>query len=162
MRTLRLVSLALLSLLYMAGCAQSKVGRTQSVMIVWKSPGFRYADMGFISDGGGRLEAEIYSSGSTVMRLRIDGRSICTNRYSCMSKRDFNRKFLSSHYPADTLENILRGKPIFGGASLMRKRNGFTQKLRKSNDYNIAYKILNNQIIFHDTINQITIKVKRQ
>jgi hypothetical protein len=162
MQMLRILSLLFLVMLYLAGCAQAKPEKTQSVMIVWKSPAFRYADMGFISDSGKRLEAEIYSSGSTVMRLGIDRKSICMNSYSCLPKARFNEKFLSSHYPGDTLENIFRGKPIFGGESLTGKRNSFTQKFKKSNLYNIVYKKFNNQIVFHDTINQIIIKVKRQ
>lgn len=152
----------LLSALFLSGCKEPQPQRTQSVLIVWKSPSFRYADMGFISDSGRQLQAEIYGSGSALMRLKIDGDSICMSRFNCMSKKHFNQKLLSAHYPGNTLENIFRGKPIFDSAALVKKRNGFTQKIKKHRAYQIEYSVLNKQTIFHDTINQIVIKVTKQ
>jgi len=152
----------LLPLFFLSGCAQTEPQRGHSAMIVWKSPTFRYADMGFVSDSGSRLQVEIYGSGTALMRLKIDGDSICMSRFSCMSKKHFNRELLSASYPSDTLENIFRGKPLFGGRSLAEKRNGFTQKIQKSNTYDIVYTVSTNQIIFRDTINQIVIKVIKQ
>ena len=96
------------------------------------------------------------------MRLKIDGNSICMSRFKCMSKKRFNQELLSAHYPDDTLENIFRGKPIFAGKALNKKRNGFTQKIKKSHAYQIEYSVLNNQTFFRDTINQIVIKVIKQ
>lgn len=152
----------LLSVLFFSGCVDTQPQRTQSALIVWKSPSFRYADMGFISDSGKQLKVEIYGSGSALMRLKIDGDLICMSRFNCMSKGHFNQKLLSAYYPDDTLENIFRSKPLFGGASLIRKRNGFTQNIQKPNAYSIVYTVLNNQTVFRDTINQIVIKVIKQ
>jgi hypothetical protein len=144
------------------GCAQTGVKKTQSAMIVWKSPAFRYADMGFISDNGKTLQVEIYGSGTALMRLKIDQDSVCMSQFQCMSKSRFNQEFLSGNYPADTLANIFRGREIFDGAGMMKKRNGFTQKIEKTGFYRIDYHVFNNQIIFRDTINQIVIKVTKQ
>ena len=152
----------LLPLFFLSGCAQTELQREHSAMIIWKSPAFRYADMGFVSDSGSRLQVEIYGSGTALMRLKIDADSICMSRFSCMSKERFNREFLSASYPDDTLENIFRGQPLFGGRSLVKKRNGFTQKIQKSNTYHIVYTVSTNQIIFRDTIKQIVIKVIKQ
>ena len=151
-----------LSLFLLSACAQPKPYQTHSALIVWKSPSFRYADMGFISDNGRTLKAEIYGSGTALMRLKIGEQSICMSQFECMSKGDFNRKLLSPYYPKDTLENIFRGKPIFGGKALIKKRNGFTQKIKKSHAYQIEYSVLNNQTVFRDTINKIMIKVRVQ
>ena len=148
--------------LFLSGCVEPQPKKTQSALIVWKSPSIRYADMGFISDSGRQLQAEIYGSGSALMRLKIDGNSICMSRFKCMSKERFNREFLSAHYPGDTLENIFRGKPIFSGDALIKKSNGFTQKIKKPQAYQIEYSVLNNQTVFRDTINQIIIKVTKQ
>ncbi len=150
-------TLLLLLMLLLSACVQPQPSKTQSALIVWKSPSFRYADMGFISDSGKQLKVEIYGSGSALMRLKINGDSICMSRFNCMSKGHFNQKLLSAYYPDDTLENIFRGKPLFGGASLVKKRNGFTQNIRKPNAYSIVYTVLKNQTIFRDTINQIVI-----
>jgi hypothetical protein len=151
-----------LLLFFLLGCAQTEPHRDHSALIVWKSPAFRYADMGFVSDSGSRLQVEIYGSGSALMRLKIDRDSICMSQFNCMSKERFNRELLSASYPDDTLENIFRGKPLFEGRSLAKKRNGFTQNIQKSKTYHIVYMVSTNQIIFRDTINQIVIKVIKQ
>ena len=65
-------------------------------------------------------------------------------------------------YPDNTLENIFRGKPLFNGIGLEKKGTKFTQKVAKEDKYNIEYTVLNNEIIFRDTINSILIKVKKQ
>ena len=149
-------------ILFLSGCTEPQPQRTQSALIVWKSSSFRYADMGFISDDGRTLKVEIYGSGTALMRLKIGEQSICMSQFECMSKDNFNRKLLSPHYPGDTLENIFRGKPIFSRAGLRQKRNGFTQKIKKNQAYQIEYSVLNNQTVFRDTINQIVIKVTKQ
>jgi hypothetical protein len=79
-----------------------------------------------------------------------------------MNKSAFNKEVLNSMYPEDTLENIFRGRKLFNGVGMETKGNGFTQKIIKNDKYNIDYSVLNNQIIFHDTINSILIKVKKQ
>jgi len=152
----------LLSMFLLSACTEPKPSNTQSALIVWKSPSFRYADMGFVSDNGRTLKVEIYGSGAALMRLKIGEKSICMSQLKCMSKRNFNQQLLSSFYPDDTLENIFRAKPIFGGLGLTQKRNGFTQKIKKNQAYEIKYTVLNKQTIFRDTINKIMIKVTIQ
>ena len=146
----------------MQGCAQTRVHKEQSALIVWKSPAFRYADMGFVSDDGKNLKVEIYGSGSALMRLKIDENSVCMSQFRCMQKERFNRELLSSYYPAETLENIFRGKPLFGSKNIVRKRNGFTQDILNKNKFAIHYEVLNDRIIFRDTINKILIKIQKQ
>jgi len=149
-------------LLLFSGCREPEANKTESALIVWKTPSLRYADMGFISERSGGLDIEIYDSGKAVMRLKVDREAVCTGAYRCMSKHRFNQKFLSGGYPDDTLERIFRGEKIFAGLGLLEKRNGFTQKIEKAGCCRIDYRVFNNQIIFRDTINQIFIKVKRQ
>ncbi|MEA3419883.1 MAG: hypothetical protein U9Q90_10865 [Campylobacterota bacterium] len=149
-------------LVLLQGCAQTQAYKEKSALIVWKSPAFRYADMGFISDDGKNLKVEIYGSGSALMRLKIDGNSICMSQFQCMSKERFNRELLSTYYPTEILENIFRGKPVFSSRNIIKKRNGFTQDILNKNEFSIHYEVLNNRIIFRDTINKIFIKVQKQ
>jgi hypothetical protein len=130
-------------------------------MIVWKTPALRFADMGFISDDGRRLYIEVYSSGSALMKLTLEGSRVCMERKGCMGKSQFNRSYLSAAYPERFLENLFRGKPIFAGQGLVKKRHGFTQTIEKRGQYAIDYRVFNNDILFRDTINHIVIKVKR-
>ncbi len=161
MRYLKYVFI-LLSVLLLWGCAEPSYTKQNSAYIVLKTPTFKYADMGFIYENSGEVKAEIYGSGQALMTLRVTKDSVCMSRLECMSKSTFNRQVLSSEYPPDTIEQIFRGKPVFGGANMVQKRNGFTQKLIKTDKYHIEYSVLNNQILFRDTINEILIKVIKQ
>ena len=155
---LLLISLVLL----LSGCIEPKVTYQQSAMIVWKSPSFRYADMGFISDSGDRLEIEIYGSGVAVMSLNITDESICMSRFKCISPKQFNLTELSKYYPDTLLKNIFKAKPIYNKENLNKNRNGFTQKIEKLNQYSIEYTVSTNETIFRDKMNKILIKVIKQ
>ncbi|KYJ86064.1 hypothetical protein [Sulfurovum riftiae] len=154
--------LILLLVLVLWGCAEPSYTKQNSAYIVLKTPTFKYADMGFIYENSDELKAEIYGSGQALMTLTVTKGSVCMSRLKCMSKITFNSQVLSSEYPPDTIEQIFRGKPVFGGANMVQKRNGFTQKLIKTDKYHIEYSVLNNQILFRDTINEILIKVIKQ
>jgi hypothetical protein len=154
--------LAILLVLVLWGCAEPSYTKEESAYMVLKTPTFRYADMGFIYENSDVLKVEIYGSGQVLMTLKITKESVCMSRLKCMSQSTFNRQVLSSEYPQDTIGQIFRGKPVFGGKNMLQKRNGFTQKLSKPDKYHIEYSVLNNQILFRDTINEILIKVIKQ
>jgi hypothetical protein len=154
------VTLALL--LGIEGCTEPKYTQEESAYIVWKTPTLRYADQGFIYESPTGVKVEIYSSGQPLMRLRVDRTHICASFWQCLSKVQFNTQFLSRYYPPDTLEHIFKAEPIFGGEQIERGRNGFTQMLYRPHKYKIDYRVLNNQIIFRDTINEIQLKVIKQ
>ena len=152
-----------LAITFLFSACTSKEYRTQNAaFIVFKTPTFKYADMGFVYENKEGLKIEIYGSGQALMSLEISKRSVCLSLLQCMNQKAFNAKVLSAFYPEDTLENIFRGRAIFGGVGVEKNRNGFTQKLTKENQYAIDYRVLNGQIHFRDTINTITITVKKQ
>ena len=107
------------------------------------------------------MKVERYGSGQALVSLAIRQDNICMSLLECLSKQSFNRDVLSAFYPDDLLEQIFRGKEVFGGEGLTKTRNGFTQKIVKKGKYNIQYSVLNKQILFRDTMNDILIKVKR-
>ena len=147
---------------FLQACGTTPYLKENSALIVFKTPTFKYADMGFIYENRNEVKAEIYGSGQALMSLKITGSSVCMSLLECMSKESFNRTVLSSMYPNEILDNIFRGKPIFKDKNLRRNRNGFTQTIINQNKYNIHYSVLNNEIIFRDTINAILIKIKKQ
>jgi len=144
------------------GCASKAYLKQDSALIVFKTPTFKYADMGFIYENEEEVKVEIYGSGQALMSLRISEGSVCMSLLECMSKERFNAQVLHETYPKDILDNIFRGKQIFSGEGLDKKRNGFTQQIAKEDKYAIQYTVLNNEITFRDTINAILIKVKKQ
>ena len=145
-----------------SGCAPKEYVQQHAAFIMFKTPTFRYADMGFIYENEKEIKVEIYGSGQALVSLEFTGDSICMSLMECMDKSTFNEEVLSGYYPEDILEHIFMGKPIFNKKSLVPKGNGFTQKIVKKEKYEINYTVLNNQIIFHDTINAIVIKVLKQ
>jgi hypothetical protein len=159
-RTLLLPFLVLVFLFN--ACGTQPYLKENSAFIVFKTPTFKYADMGFVYENNSEVKAEIYGSGQALMSLRISGDSVCMSLFACMSRKKFNQQVLSSAYPDTVLENIFRGKPLFSGQNMKKTRNGFTQNIVKQNKYNIHYSVLNNEIIFRDTINKILVKVKKQ
>ena len=161
MKFKRTILLIMLSLLFSA-CAPKEYIEQNSALIIFKTPTFKYADMGFIYENEKEVKVEIYSSGQAFLSIEISEGSVCMSALECMGKSRFNKEVLSSTYPEDILENIFRGKPIFDKQALESRGNGFTQKIVKKDKYNINYSVLNNQIIIHDTINAIVIKVKKQ
>jgi hypothetical protein len=161
MKHKRTILLIIVSFLFSA-CAPKEYVQQNAAFIMFKTPTFKYADMGFIYENKEEIKVEVYGSGQALMSLEISETSVCMSSLECMGKSAFNIEVLSSMYPKDILENIFRGKALFNGIGLETKGNGFTQKIVKKGKYNIDYSVLNNQIIFHDTINTILIKVKKQ
>ena len=146
----------------LSGCMPKQYVTQNTALIIFKTPAFKYADMGFIYENEEEVKAEIYSSGQALMSLEISENSVCMSLLKCMGKSAFNKEVLSSQYPEDILENIFRGKAIFSAQGLKKNRNGFTQKIIKEGKYDIDYSVLNNEVIFRDTINTILIKIKKQ
>jgi len=157
----RTVSLLIISFL-LSACTPKEYVTQNSAFIMFKTPTFKYADMGFIYENEEEIKVEIYGSGQALTSLDISETSVCMSLLECMGKSAFNREVLSGMYPEDILENIFRGKPLFNGLGLEKKGTGFTQKIAKKDKYNIDYSVLNNEIIFRDTINTIDIKIKKQ
>ncbi len=143
-------------------CTLKQYVEQNAALIVFRTPTFKYADMGFIYKNKEEVKAEIYGTGQALMTLNISKHTVCMSRFECMSSKSFNTKVLSSLYPSDILDAIFRGKVIFSGLGLEKNGNGFTQVISREDKYNIYYKVLNREIIFRDTINAILIKIKKQ
>ena len=157
----RTVSIFIMGFL-LSACASKEYVQQNSAYIMFKTPTFKYADMGFIYENKEEIKIEIYGSGQALMSLEISETSVCMSLLECMGKSAFNKEVLSDLYPEDIMENIFRGRALFNGAGLEKKGTGFTQKIVKKDKYNIDYSVLNNEVIFHDTINTIDIKIKKQ
>lgn len=157
----RTVSIFIMGFL-LSACASKEYVTQNAAFILFKTPTFKYADMGFIYENDKEIKIEIYGTGQALMSLEISETSVCMSLLECMGKSAFNKEVLSELYPEDILENIFRERPLFNGMGLEKKGTGFTQKIIKKDKYNIDYSVLNNEVIFHDTINAIDIKIKKQ
>ncbi len=147
--------------LLLSACTTQTYTKQTSIFIVFKTPTFKHADLGFIYENDEALKVEIYGSGQAILSLEVGKDNICMSLLECLDKKSFNEKVLNEHYPIDILSNIFRGKAIFAGKNMFQLSNGFSQKLDKVGQYDIRYSVLNKHILFHDIINDISIKVKR-
>jgi len=146
----------------LGGCAFDTAPVPQEgVYVVWKTPGMKYADQGFLYHEGDRQRLEIYASGQAVMQLTVRPTQVCSGAL-CMSKKEFNLRYLSPEYPESLLDHLLNAEPIFGGRGLKKKDHGFTQKIEKAGRYAIDYSVLNGSVVFRDTINDILIKIRKE
>jgi len=161
MMLLKIFFFGLLLMFGLSGCATKEYAKQESVFIVFKTPTFKHADLGFMYENAEEMKVEIYSNGQAVMALQIGKEKICMSLLECLDKKSFNKTVLSQAYPTDILSHIFRGEEIFSGLNRVKTRNGFTQKLVKAGKYSINYSVLNKQIIFRDKINDILIKIKR-
>ncbi len=155
------IFLVLFGIFLLWGCVDKEYVKQESAFIVFKTPTFKYADLGFIYKNSNEIKIEIYGSGQALMTLEILNKNICMSALECMQKKSFNAYVLSRWYPEETIEEIFRAKYIFGGKGLRKNSNGFTQKIKGSDKYDIHYYVFNKEILFRDTINNILIKVKR-
>jgi len=144
------------------GCTSMKIKKQESAFIVLKTKMMKYADMGFITDREDLLKVEIYASGQPLVGFEINPKNVCMSTFKCMDKKSFNIRALSEHYPDALLENVFRANPIFEKESLVHDADGFSQKFKKENLYNISYTVKGKERIFRDTMNKILIKVREQ
>ncbi len=145
----------------LSACAMTEYTNQKSVFIVFKTPTFKVADLGFMYENEEEIKVEMYSNGQAIMALKLGEENICMSTFECMDKKSFNKSVLSARYPTDILTHIFRAEPLFEGKNMHKTRNGFTQQLMKKAQYDINYSVLNKDVIFHDTINNIVIKIKR-
>jgi len=146
-------------LLFVYGCNNTPSFKENTAFVVFKTPSFRYADMGFVYQSDNEAKLQIYANGQNVMSLRLLPDSVCMSRFECMSSRTFNNKILSKFYPQDILMQIVLAKPIFDKKDIKYTQNGFIQEIKKVNSYNIKYKVSKTKVEFIDRLNDITIKI---
>ena len=142
------------------GCSQKEPLRQGAVFVVWKTPVMKYADQGFLYENDEELKLEIYSSGQAALSLTIDSDEICSGLL-CMSKKEFNARYLSPSYPETMIEKILTGSEIIQAENKSRIEGGFEQKIERDGLYSIHYIVKHDTVFFDDKLNRITIKINK-
>jgi hypothetical protein len=143
--------------LIFSACSIKNYEHTQSKIVTIKTKNLKFSDIGYIRNSSDDVELELFEAGNSAFKVSIDT-FICTND-GCMSKSSFNEEYLSENYPADILQNIILGKPIYNGKNLSRNAFGYEQNIL-TQEVNIHYQVNANQIYFKDSKNNILIKIK--
>jgi hypothetical protein len=143
------------------GCKDTPYINENVAYIVFKTPTFKYADMGFVYSNQNKIKLQIYSNAQSIMSLVVTKSNVCLSALKCMSSKQFNQKVLSKYYPDTILQNILSAKTIMNGKNKIQIKNGFKQKI-VSQYYDISYQVEPKRILFEDKINHIKIKLISQ
>jgi hypothetical protein len=141
--------------LMLGGCAMQKPALSQSYVVVFKTPQWRFADTGYIRKGDGVAELEVFEAGQRILRLQVEN-LVCVEGEGCLSKSAFNEKYLSAAYPDDLFYHLLRGEAILDGEALVHTDEGFEQRIG-----GIFYRVTAQQIYFKDFERGILIKFKK-
>jgi hypothetical protein len=136
--------------IFLFGCSV----KTTPVYTVIKTPNLRVSDGGFLKEGFGYKEIEIYKGGIEPFKITIKNSYICLNK-DCLDKERFVKKYLSDDYEKNILDLIIERKPIKNCGKITFIKNGFIQK----ND-RFFYKVEADKVIFKDRKKGIVIFVK--
>jgi hypothetical protein len=137
-------------LLFFAGCSV----KTIPVYVALRTPKVKVSDEGFLKEGWGYKELEIYKAGFAPIKITLKNSYICLNSH-CMDKEKFIKE-LSPDYPPDILDKIINGKPLSFIGKIIKLKNGFVQK----ND-RFYYLVAGNKILFKDKKKKIIIFIKK-
>ncbi len=162
MRHVKYFAILIFLSFFIFGCAsKNEVAKSYSVLVTFKTEKLSFRDTGFLKSGRDFLDLEVFAVGKPIAKISILKGSdrICLNKY-CFNKKVFNEEYLSRYYPDSLLENVLRGRAVFGGKNRVETRDGFYQNLKEKGKYDIKYRVENGKILFKDRLNRIIIGLK--
>jgi hypothetical protein len=144
--------------LFVSACSVKHYEITSTKLFTIKTSQMRFNDIAYLRHSGDAVELELYMAGQVVNKITIN-HLICVQNKGCMTKSQFNSRFLVEEYPSDILQHILLKKPIFEGQNLQKTKDGFEQTIQ-TNSVNIIYKVDAKRCYFKDKHNHILIKMK--
>ena len=147
----------LIFILIFSACSSKSYDKTETKIIVIKSPKIKFSDLGYIRNSDTKIELELFIAGKCIKSITIN-HLVCTDD-GCMSKSSFNEDYLNEAYPDDILQNILLAKPIYESVNLQKTTDGFTQEI-KTHHVDISYRVDSHVTFFKDRKNNIILKIK--
>jgi len=144
--------------LLLSGCSVKQYAKSETIIVTLKTKPLKFSDQAYLRHDNESVELELFSAGVAVEKFNIENK-ICVNA-GCISKEGFNEKYLSRYYEEDILKEVLLGKAIFKGKNLVKKDDGFEQRIQKFGKYDIIYKVKQKSVYFKDRWNHLLIKIK--
>ncbi len=149
--------IALILALFLSACSTKTYERTQTKIITIKSPKIKFSDAGYLRNSDKTIELELFMAGRSIEKISVN-HMICTSE-GCMSKSGFNKDYLHSSYPDDTMQNMLLSRAIYDGKNVTKTADGFEQKI-KSSQVDIIYRVDSHGVFFKDRANGIIFSIK--
>jgi len=145
-------------LFLLSGCT-TKIPITSSdtYLISIKNKQMALSDTGFINQGRGYTNVQIFSVGAILFNLEVQD-DVCLDG-RCTSRLEFNKLFFEHpHYEA-MINDVLEMKPLYDGKNKVTIEGGFEQELDLLGSH-ISYKVQGKSLTFRDSKNGILIKLK--
>lgn len=89
-----------------------------------KTPNMRFYDTGFINRYKDYTQVQIFAAGKSILNLKMYKNQICSDTFSCLDYKSFNKQYLNSSY-----------------------ENGFIKKLFEKDDKDIIFRDRQNSIL---------------
>ena len=143
----------LASTLFMGGCAWRSLQtplESYAAVVTMKTRTLRFSETAFVRRFPERLEIQVYSGGKLIHVFKV-GESVCTEE-GCLSAVNFNRRFLSDHYPPTLFPDIVRGNPINDMAGRTLNEPG-EQRFYMPGRYDVTYRFSGRERFFRDRTN---------
>lgn len=147
-----------MSLTLFSGCSiKHTITASQPYLITIKTPQMAFSDTGFLNQGAGYTQLQIFNAGTVLFNLEMS-HSICLNG-SCFDKIEFNKHFFGTEHYETIMEDIINKKTLYEGQSKIIHSTGFTQKIDLPTSQ-IEYRIEGDTRYFKDSKNGILLRLK--
>lgn len=143
----------LVAAVILASCSTKTANISTPVFLTFKTQKLKFSDMAFIINNNGKISIDGYYAGKHVLNISF-GAMVCIEN-GCMTKDEFNARFLSYNYYDNLFLDILRKRPLAIDAKVEKSQSGFSQSSQ-----NIFYSVTKDETHFKDTKNKILIKIK--
>jgi hypothetical protein len=97
-------------ILFFVGCSTKAPSPKSSLLILFKTPYFKFHDHGFISHYDNHHELELYSGAKLIKKLQIYKDKVCISLFKCQDSLEFNKEFLGNNYNREFLYTLFSKK----------------------------------------------------
>jgi hypothetical protein len=139
----------LIFVLFFLGCSI----KTTPVYVTFKSPKLKISDQGFLKEGYGYKEFDLYKAGASY-KITLKNSYVCLNE-KCMDKKIFVKEYLGEDYPSNFLEKVINKEPVESFGKIIKTKNGFIQKNSR-----FFYKVDKKSVLFKDKKKKIIVFIK--
>lgn len=142
----------------LSGCSiKHEITASHAYLITIKTPQMALSDTGFLNQGKGYTQLQIFNAGSVLFNLEMND-TICLDG-TCLEKEAFNKRFFGTEHYATLMEDIVSKKALYEGKNRVSLPLGFTQKIDLPTAY-IEYRVEGDMRYFKDSKNGILIRLR--
>ena len=147
-----------ITLILFSGCSvKQPITLSQPYLITIKTPQMALSDTGFLNQGKGYTQLQIFNAGSVLFNLEIND-TICLDG-TCFEKEDFNRRFFGTEHYATFMEDIVDKRALYEGKNTITHLTGFAQKIDLPT-VQIEYRVEGDMRYFKDSKNGILLRLR--